>query len=153
MALSTGLLRRIRPYLVGALTLALLVLVGCTTNEATYPQTTLAPKSDFTRMVDDLLQTTFFWAVLVFVLVEGGLLFAIWKFRGKPGDAEPKQVHGNVMLELVWTAIPTLILVVISVPTVRTIFQTSASPTAPTSRSRSSATSGGGSIGTRRSAW
>jgi len=131
MALSTGLLRRFRPYLAGALTLALLVLVGCTTNEATYPQTTLAPKSDFTRMVDDLLQTTFFWAVLVFVLVEGALLFAIWKFRGKPGDAEPKQVHGNVLLELVWTAIPTLILVAIAVPTVRTIFQTSASPTAP----------------------
>lgn len=130
MALSTGLLRRGRPYLVGALTLALLVLVGCTTNEATYPQTTLAPKSDFTRLVDDLLQTTFFWAVVVFVLVEGALLFAIWKFRGRPGDAEPKQVHGNVMLELVWTAIPTLILVAIAVPTVKTIFQTSASPTA-----------------------
>lgn len=131
MALSTSLLRRLRPLAVGALTLTLLVLVGCTTNEATYPQTTLAPKSDFTTLIDDLFQTTFFWAVIVFVLVEGALLFAIWKFRGKPGDAEPKQVHGNVTLEIIWTAIPTFILVLIAVPTVETIFKTSATPENP----------------------
>lgn len=131
MALSTGLLRRLRPFAAGALTLALLVLVGCTTNEATYPQTTLAPKSDFTRLVDDLFQTTFFWAVIVFVLVEGALLFAMWKFRGRPTDAEPEQVHGNVALEIVWTAVPAIILALIAVPTVRTIFQTSVSPENP----------------------
>lgn len=131
MALSTGRLRRLRSLVAGGLTLALLILVGCTTNEATYPQTTLAPKSDFTALVDDLFQTTFFWAVIVFVLVEGALLVAIWKFRGRPGDAEPKQVHGNVTLEIVWTAIPAVILALIAVPTVQTIFKTSATPENP----------------------
>jgi len=131
MALSIGLLRRVRPLAAGLLTLALLVLVGCTTNETTYPQTTLAPKSDFATLVDDLFQTTFFWAVIVFVLVEGVLLFAIWKFRGRPGDPEPAQVHGNAMLEIVWTIIPAVILAVIAVPTVQTIFRTSATPEHP----------------------
>lgn len=131
MALSTGLLRRARPYAGALLTLALLALVGCTTNEATYPQTTLAPKSDFTTLVDELFQTTFFWAVLVFVLVEGALLFAMWKFRGRPGDAEPAQVHGNTTLEVIWTAIPVVILVAIGVPTIKTIFRTSATPESP----------------------
>lgn len=131
MALSTGLLRRLRPLAVGALTLPLLVLSGCTTDAATYPQTTLAPRSDFTLLVDNLFQTTFFWAVIVFVLVEGALLFALWKFRARPGDAEPKQVHGNVMVEIVWTIIPAVILALIAVPTVQTIFRTSATPEAP----------------------
>lgn len=131
MALSSGWLRRLRSLPAGALTLILLVLSGCRTDETVYPQTTLAPKSDFTQLVDHLFQTTFFWAVIVFVLVEGALLFALWRFRGRPGDAEPKQVHGNVALEIVWTAIPVLILVLIAVPTVQTIFRTSATPESP----------------------
>jgi len=130
MALSTGPLRRIRPLAAGALTLALLVVAGCTTNETTYPQTTLAPKSDFTTLIDDVFQTTFLWAVIVFVLVEAVLLFAMWKFRGRPTDAEPAQVHGNATLEIVWTIIPAAILAMIAVPTVQTIFKTSVAPTA-----------------------
>jgi cytochrome c oxidase subunit 2 len=131
MALSTGVFRRVRPFAAAVLTLTLLVLVGCTTNEASYPQTTLAPKSDFTTLVDDVFQTTFLWAVIVFVLVEAALLFAMWKFRGRPGDAEPAQVHGNATLEVVWTIIPAFILAIIAVPTVQTIFRTSATPTEP----------------------
>ena len=38
----------------------------------------------------------------------------------------PKQVHGNAVLEITWTAIPALILVMIAIPTVQTIFKTQA---------------------------
>jgi cytochrome c oxidase subunit 2 len=38
------------------------------------------------------------------------VLFVIFKFRGKPDDPEPKQVHGNTMVEVIWTAIPALVL-------------------------------------------
>ena len=75
-------------------------------------------------MVDKLFRTTLFWAALVFVLVEGALLFVIFKFRGKPDDPEPEQIHGNTMVEVIWTVIPALILALIAVPTVRTIFRT-----------------------------
>jgi len=63
------------------------------------------------------------------VLVEGALLYAIFRFRGKRGDPEPRQVHGNTTVEIVWTVIPALILAAIAVPTVRGIFQTAAVPT------------------------
>ena len=69
--------------------------------------------------------TTFWWALGVFILVEGVLIFAIWKFRAKPGQPEPEQTHGNTMLEIIWTAIPAFILVMIAIPTVKTIFRTS----------------------------
>ena len=115
-----------RPGLQGRIARALpaivLLLFGCSEN---YPQTTLDPRGDFARLVDQLFSTTVLWAVVVFVLVEGALLVAIWKFRGRPDDPEPKQVHGNTVLEIVWTAIPAFILVMIAVPTVRTIFRTS----------------------------
>jgi cytochrome c oxidase subunit 2 len=105
-----------------ALPAVALFLLGCAEN---YPQTTLTPRGDFARLVDKLFSTTVIWAVVVFVLVEGALLVAIWKFRGRPDDPEPKQVHGNTMLEIIWTAIPAFILVMIAIPTVRTIFRTS----------------------------
>ncbi|MDQ3224850.1 MAG: cytochrome c oxidase subunit II [Gemmatimonadota bacterium] len=111
---------------VTALCLLALVLVGCGSEQ--YPQTTLIPRGDFARIADDLLDTTVKWALLVFVLVEGALVYAIFRFRGKPGDGEPRQTHGNTTVEIIWTVIPALILAVIAIPTVRAIFETSAVP-------------------------
>jgi len=112
-----------RAWLLWAATLGLLVFVGgCAEN---YPQTTLQPRSDFARLADHVFRTTVLWATVVFVLVEGALLFAIFRFRAKPGDPEPKQTHGNTTLEVVWTIIPAIILAFIAVPTVQTIFKTS----------------------------
>jgi cytochrome c oxidase subunit II len=114
------------PRLVTALSLLLWALVGCSPEQ--YPQTTLIPRGDFARIADDLLDTTVKWALLVFVLVEGVLIYAIFRFRGKPGDPEPHQTHGNTTVEIIWTVIPALILAAIAVPTVRAIFQTNATP-------------------------
>ena len=102
-----------------------LFVAGCAEN---YSQSTLAPKSDFTRMIDGLFMTTVWWAVVVFVLVEGTLVFAIIRFRGKPDDPEPRQTHGNTTVEIVWTIIPAVILALIAVPTIRTIFRTAEVP-------------------------
>jgi cytochrome c oxidase subunit II len=112
--------------LVSRLCLLALVLVACSPEH--YPQTTLIPRGDFARIADQLLDTTVKWALLVFVLVEGVLIYAIFRFRGKPGDPEPHQTHGNTTVEIIWTVIPALILAAIAVPTVRAIFQTNAIP-------------------------
>jgi cytochrome c oxidase subunit 2 len=124
MDLRTAARRPLR--LVTALCLLTLVLAGCSPEH--YAQTTLLPRGDFARIVDDVLDTTVKWALLVFVLVEGVLIYAIFRFRGKPGDPEPHQSHGNTTVEIVWTVIPALILAAIAVPTVRAIFQTNSFP-------------------------
>jgi cytochrome c oxidase subunit II len=111
-----------------ALTLAALVLLLAACSPDQYPQTTLRPRADFARESDHILRTTLLWATVVFVLVEGALLLAIWKFRDRPGAAEPVQTHGNTTLEIVWTIIPAFILAMIAVPTVRTIFRTATKP-------------------------
>lgn len=108
-------------------TLLLVGLAGCSHDG--YPQSTLAPKSDFTELLDQVFRRSFLLATIVFFLVEGALVWAIFRFRGKPGDAEPEQTHGNALLEIVWTAIPALILVFIAVPTIQVIFKTSETPT------------------------
>jgi cytochrome c oxidase subunit 2 len=48
----------------------------------------------------------------IFVLVEGALLLFVFRFRrrGRPRDLEGPQIHGATRLELIWTAIPVVIL-------------------------------------------
>ena len=124
MHLRTDALRQLRRWL------PMLALLAAACSPDHYAQTALRPISDFARIGDDIQSQTFYWALGVFVLVEGALLYAIFRFRGKPDDPEPRQVHGNTTIEIVWTVIPALILAAIAVPTVRGIFQTSAIPAA-----------------------
>jgi cytochrome c oxidase subunit 2 len=58
----------------------------------------------------------FLIAVAIFVLIEGLLLFMAWRFRRRDKDsAMPAQVHGNNKLEIIWTAIPALVVTVLFV--------------------------------------
>ena len=63
--------------------------------------------------IDTLFDVLIIASVPIFVLVEVVVLFSVWKFRMRPGqeleDGPP--IHGNTMLEVIWTAIPALILV------------------------------------------
>jgi cytochrome c oxidase subunit 2 len=56
----------------------------------------------------------FLVAVAIFILVEGLLLFAALRFRRKGTDGEhPAQTHGSNKLEILWTAIPLVIVMVL----------------------------------------
>ncbi len=91
-----------------------------------FPQSTLRPRSDFAGAIDVLFTDIFWWAVLVFVLVEGVLLFIIIRHRRREGAPTPRPTHGHTVLEIAWTLAPALVLVFIAVPTMRTIFATQA---------------------------
>ncbi len=95
-----------------------------------FPQSTFRPASDFAGAIDHLFTGIFWWAVLVFVVVEGLLLYVIVRYRQREGAPTPKPVHGHTVLEIAWTLAPALILVFIAVPTMRAIFSTQADPPA-----------------------
>jgi len=60
----------------------------------------------------------------IFVAVGGLLTWAVIRFRERKGDdtAEPPQIYGSVQVELAWTVIPILIVVVLFLTTARIIF-------------------------------
>jgi cytochrome c oxidase subunit 2 len=62
-------------------------------------------------------------AGVVFILVQGGLVFTLFRFRDRGGEEEPKQTEGNPVLEVLWTVIPVVILAAIAVPTVERVFR------------------------------
>src|SRR5262245_53186868 len=115
----------LRRHLPPLLVFSLVLLAAC---GGPYPQSTLAPVSDFGHDVDKLFTGIFWWAVGVFIVVEGLLLYSIVRFRHREGGPAPKQHEGHTALEIAWTLAPALILVFIAVPTVRTIFKTAGTP-------------------------
>ncbi len=106
--------------LLGALALGLAACGG------TYPNSTFNPNSEYNAAIDQLWDRLLFLGTAVFVLVEAGLVYTIFRYRRRPGAGIPKQVHGNTALEIAWTAIPAVILIFVAIPTVRTIFKTQA---------------------------
>ena len=115
--------RRLAATLLAGAALALLAACG---DSAGHPNSIFTHNTEFNSDIFALHQRLFFFGTIVFVLVEALLLYVILKFRRKPGQAEPKHVHGNTTLEVLWTAIPAVILIFIAIPTVRTIFKTQA---------------------------
>jgi cytochrome c oxidase subunit 2 len=115
---------RLRRLTKAALTAALTLLAGCVQN----PNSVFHSRTDFNRDVQDLFALLIWLGVAVFVFTEAILLYAMWKYRSRPGTPHvPEQVHGNTRLEILWTVIPAVVLAVIAVPTVQVIFKTQGS--------------------------
>ncbi len=61
--------------------------------------------------------------IVVFIVVISIYLYVLVRFRKRKGQQGiPKQVEGSHVLELIWTVIPILLLLVLAVPTVTTTF-------------------------------
>ncbi|HUE06365.1 MAG TPA: cytochrome c oxidase subunit II [Acidimicrobiales bacterium] len=51
--------------------------------------------------------------VPIFVIVETIVVYSVWKFRMRPGEElkDGPPIHGNTRLEVVWTALPALLII------------------------------------------
>ncbi|MEI7520174.1 MAG: cytochrome c oxidase subunit II [Thermoleophilia bacterium] len=58
-----------------------------------------------------------FWAsAIFFVIVTSVIIYSVWKFRAPKGDlGDGPPIHGNTKLEVVWTTVPSIILVVVAI--------------------------------------
>jgi cytochrome c oxidase subunit 2 len=66
--------------------------------------------------IDSLYKIVLYLAAFVFVVVEGALVYSVWRFRAKRNPVAA-QIHGNTRLEIGWTVAAALILVVLTVVT------------------------------------
>ena len=72
------------------------------------------PQGPLSRSIADLYWIMFAAAVVVLAIVVGALVVAGIRFRERPGH-QARQYHGNNVLELIWTVIPTLLVITFSV--------------------------------------
>jgi cytochrome c oxidase subunit II len=107
--------------LAGAL-LAASLCFGAPDNSSQLPSI-FDPRSTPTKWIYHLSYFVLSITGLIFVVVFALLIYAVVKFRRRPGDdgREPAQVYGSTQIELAWTVIPILIVVVLFLATARVI--------------------------------
>jgi cytochrome c oxidase subunit 2 len=72
--------------------------------------------SDEASLVDGLFNTMMTVSTGIFLIVECVLIYSVFKYRRRAGDNEDgPPIEGNIPLEILWTAIPAIIVIGISV--------------------------------------
>src|SRR5215475_3306401 len=82
-----------------------------------------APESTPAKSIFHLSMFVLAITAIIFVVVFTLLVYSVVKFRGRTTNAtrEPAQVYGSTQIELAWTIIPVLIVVVLFLATARVI--------------------------------
>jgi cytochrome c oxidase subunit II len=89
------------------------------------PMSTLVPGSDLNRSILSLYSIITWACVVIAIVVSVALGIILVRFREKPGAAGlPRQIRGHTALELAWTIMPALVLLIIAIPTIQVIFRT-----------------------------
>jgi cytochrome c oxidase subunit II len=101
-----------------ALTLGAVAVLGLVLAPSAFagfitPKSGGSPNAD---QISSLYKVVLYIAAIVFVIVEGALLYSIFKFRSKKSKTAV-QIHGNTRLEIGWTVAAALILVALTVVT------------------------------------
>jgi cytochrome c oxidase subunit 2 len=92
------------------------------------PTTLFAPAGTPAHSIFGLSLLVLGITAAIFLVVGGLLLYVVVRFRHRPGDAnaaqEPPQIYGSTQIELSWTVIPILIVVMLFLATARIILLT-----------------------------
>src|SRR5437764_11143607 len=79
----------------------------------------LDPQSPLARAIYDLGIVSGVVFALIFVIVTGAIIYAMFRFRVREGEPDPKQIAGDRKVEIAWTIIPFLIVVFLLVMTLQ----------------------------------
>ena len=97
--------------------LAALANIGAAHAIAWYFQT---PASDMARDIDQLHQYIMWLIIVIFIGVFGFMFWSVYAHRKSKGHAA-EQFHENTTVEILWTVIPAIILVIIAWPVTKTV--------------------------------
>jgi cytochrome c oxidase subunit 2 len=106
--------RRLLTAAVAAALLAILVAAPSALADAFTPESGGSQNADD---IDTLYKLTLYIGLVIFLIVEGTLIWSLVRFRARRGGPEAAQMRGNTPLELGWTLGAALILVVLTVVT------------------------------------
>ena len=101
--------------------------IGAVLGQATSPLSPtniFAPASTPAQSIFDLSLMVLAIGAAIFVIVGGLLAYSVVKFRKRRNDdgREPAQVYGSQQVELAWTIIPVIVVLVLFLATARAVF-------------------------------
>ncbi|MFM7616700.1 MAG: cytochrome c oxidase subunit II [Actinomycetes bacterium] len=101
------------------------VLAACANDNG---QNSLSPKGQNAKDIANLINPIWVIAIAVGVGVILATVFVALRYRDNEGKRNPKQTHGNSVLEIGWTILPALLLAAVAVPTISLIFKLAEQP-------------------------
>ena len=107
------------------LALLALFLSGCATDT---PQNTFDTKGEVAEKQAEIFYVAMWPALAIMILVLGGLLVIMLRFRERDPKHIPPQIHGNTRLEVAWTIAPAILLLAIGIPMVVMVFDLGREP-------------------------
>jgi len=108
--------------------LAALALGGCGLGK----QSTLSPAGPVAQAQLSMFYESLAIMAVIFIVVAAVFVYSLIRFRARKTDTElPKQVHGSTALEIAWTLIPMIIIVILSISTVHYAFVLETPATGP----------------------
>ncbi|ADU30897.1 cytochrome c oxidase subunit II [Evansella cellulosilytica] len=97
----------------------ILLMAGCGKQNLS----ALDPQGPVAEAQFSLISLSLYIMIFVIVVVFAIYVFVLIRFRERPGDTHiPKQVHGNKTLEVIWTTIPIILLLILAIPNVMETF-------------------------------
>jgi cytochrome c oxidase subunit 2 len=120
--------RRHLVLVLALLALLALFLSGCDTDT---PQNTFDTKGEVAEKQADIFYLSMWPAIAIMILVLGGLVVIMLRFRERDPEHIPPQIHGNTRLELAWTIAPAILLLAIGIPMVAIIWDLGREPSEP----------------------
>jgi cytochrome c oxidase subunit 2 len=106
--------RRLLLAALAAAVLAVLLIAPSALADTFTPESGGSPNADD---IDTLYKITLYVAIVIFLVVEGTLIWSLVRFRHRRSRPEGAQIRGNTPLEVGWTLAAALILVVLTVVT------------------------------------
>ncbi|WP_071459786.1 cytochrome aa3 quinol oxidase subunit II [Bacillus massilinigeriensis] len=95
------------------------LLSGCENNLVVFQ-----PGGPAARSILDLINFSIVMMLAIIIVVFALFGYIVWKYRERKDtkDYEPPEEHGNTALEIIWTIIPIIIVIALTIPTVKTIY-------------------------------
>ena len=112
---------------------ALFIAMGLSLSGCLGQTNVFNPASPIAGAEARLFQIILIMSLVVFLIVDGGLVFILLRNRArkdKDDPTPPRQVYENRLLEAIWTGIPILIVIVLFILTVSTMRAVAAPPRA-----------------------
>jgi len=117
-----------------------LLIAGCSKADYMVRKSTLDPKGPVAQVQYDVFMDTVWLVLVLFALVGGMMVYAVIRFRSRPGDDDKAPIieegHGNPLIEIGLISASIGALVFIAVPTLSAIWYTDDVPaeSVPTSK-------------------
>ncbi|MCR8847748.1 cytochrome aa3 quinol oxidase subunit II [Rossellomorea sp. SC111] len=120
---------KFKPYLIVLISLISLffIIIFSTDSELII----LDPKGPVGAVQKDLIMLSIYYMIAIMVVVLGFFTIILFKYRSSKKNSDYKpDMHGSTFLEIIWTLIPVLIVVALSIPNTKALYELRNAPEA-----------------------